>query len=182
MKSRWVLILILLAGCSSTPAQKREPIPNWAVYFSPKGGCTEAIVKELGQAKRLILVQAYSLTSAPIAKALLDAHQYGVKVEILLDKSQKTDRLSSADFLARAGVPTRMDTAHAAAHNEVIIIDGEIVITGSFPFTRAAEEQNAENLLIIRNRAMAETYIKNWLEHSRHSEPYVAKTKSDQVF
>ena len=182
MKSRWVLILILLAGCSSTPAQKREPIPNWAVYFSPKGGCTEAIVKELGRAKRLILVQAYSLTSAPIAKALLDAHKYGVKVEILLDKSQKTDRLSSADLLARAGIPTRMDTAHAAAHNEVIVIDGEIVITGSFPFTRAAEEQNAENLLIIRNRAMAETYIKNWLEHSRHSEPYVAKTKSDQAF
>ena len=182
MKSRWVLILILLAGCSSTPAQKREPIPNWAVYFSPKGGCTEAIVKELGRAKRLILVQAYPLTSAPIAKALLDAHKYGVKVEILLDKSQKTDRLSSADFLARAGIPTRMDTAHAAAHNEVIIIDGEIVITGSFPFTRAAEEQNAENLLIIRNRAMAETYIKNWLEHSRHSEPYEAKAKSDLGF
>jgi len=58
----------------------------------------------------------------------------------------------------------------------------EIVITGSFPFTKAAEEQNADNLLIIRNRAVAETYIKNYLEHSRHSEPYEAKTKSNLGF
>ena len=56
------------------------------------------------------------------------------------------------------------------------------MITGSFPFTKAAEEQNAENLLIIRNRAVAETYIKNYLEHSRHSEPYEAKTKSNLGF
>jgi phosphatidylserine/phosphatidylglycerophosphate/cardiolipin synthase-like enzyme len=37
-------------------------------------------VKTLGDAKRTILVQAYSFTSAPIAKALLDAHQRGVRV------------------------------------------------------------------------------------------------------
>jgi phosphatidylserine/phosphatidylglycerophosphate/cardiolipin synthase-like enzyme len=182
MKILSLLILALLTGCTSTPAQKREPIPNWSVYFSPKGGCTEAIVKELSRAKRLVLVQAYSLTSAPIAKALVDAHQYGVKVELLLDKSQKPDRLSSADFLARAGVPTKIDNAHSAARNEVIIIDAETVITGSFPFTQAAEEQNAANLLIIRNRALAETYIKNYLEHSRHSEPYSAKPKTDLGF
>jgi phosphatidylserine/phosphatidylglycerophosphate/cardiolipin synthase-like enzyme len=75
-----------------------------------------------------------------------------------------------------------MDNAHAAAHNEVIIIDAEIVITGSFPYTTAAEERNAENLLIIRNRAVAETYIKNYLEHSRHSEPYTAKPKTGLGF
>jgi phosphatidylserine/phosphatidylglycerophosphate/cardiolipin synthase-like enzyme len=181
MKNLLALILALLAGCAAQ-SQQKEPVPNWSVCFSPKGGCTEAIVKELGRAKRLVLVQAYSLTSAPIAKALVDAHRYGVKVEILLDKSQKIDRLSSADFLAGAGISTKMDNAHAAARNEVIIIDAETVITGSFPFTKAAEEQNAENLLIIRNRAIAETYIKNYLEHSRHSEPYAAKTKTDLGF
>ena len=182
MKRFWVLIFVLLAGCASTQAQRREPVLNLSVCFSPKGGCTEAIVKELGRAKRLVLVQAYSLTSAPISKALLDAHRYGVKVEILLDKSQKTDRLSSADVLAGGGIPIKTDPAHAAARNEVIIIDAEIVITGSFPYTKTAEEQNAENLLIIRNRAVAETYIKNYMEHSRHSEPYPAKTKTDLSF
>lgn len=46
------------------------------VYFSPDGGCTDAINKVLGQARQEILVQAYSFTSAPIAKALLDAHNW----------------------------------------------------------------------------------------------------------
>jgi hypothetical protein len=51
--------------------------PAWSVYFSPKGGCTEAIVQEIGKAKSSILVQAYSFTSAPIVKALVDAHKQG---------------------------------------------------------------------------------------------------------
>ncbi len=44
------------------------------------------------------LVQAYSFTSAPIAKALLDAHKRGVSVQVILDKSQKTQKYSSATF------------------------------------------------------------------------------------
>ena len=52
------------------------------VYFSPDGGCTEAIVRELGKAKFTVLVQAYSFTSAPIAKALVDAEKRGVKIHL----------------------------------------------------------------------------------------------------
>jgi phosphatidylserine/phosphatidylglycerophosphate/cardiolipin synthase-like enzyme len=55
--------------------------------FTPGGNCTDAIVKALGEAKRTVLVQAYSFTSAPIAKALLDAHTRGVQVQVILDKS-----------------------------------------------------------------------------------------------
>ena len=54
--------------------------------FTPGGNCTDAIVKALSEAKRTILVQAYSFTSAPIAKALLDAHKRGVQVQVILDK------------------------------------------------------------------------------------------------
>jgi phosphatidylserine/phosphatidylglycerophosphate/cardiolipin synthase-like enzyme len=77
-------------------------------------------------------VQAYSFTSAPIAKALLEAHQRGVQVQVILDKSHRTDTYSGADFLANQGVPTKIDAAHAIAHNKLIIIDGETVLTGSF--------------------------------------------------
>jgi phosphatidylserine/phosphatidylglycerophosphate/cardiolipin synthase-like enzyme len=51
-----------------------------------------------------------------------------------------------------------------------MIIDAETVITGSFNFTKAAEESNAENLLIIRNKRLASLYTKNWKEHADHSE------------
>jgi phosphatidylserine/phosphatidylglycerophosphate/cardiolipin synthase-like enzyme len=60
-----------------------------SVFFSPNGGCTTAIIEEINNAKSEILVQAYSFTSAPIAKSLVDAHKKGIKVLVILDKSQK---------------------------------------------------------------------------------------------
>jgi phosphatidylserine/phosphatidylglycerophosphate/cardiolipin synthase-like enzyme len=93
-------------------------------------------VQALGNAKRTVLAQAYSFTSAPIAKALLNAHKRGVQVQVILDKSQRAEKYSSADFLANQGVPVMIDASHAIAHNKVIIIDGETVLTGSFNFTK----------------------------------------------
>jgi phosphatidylserine/phosphatidylglycerophosphate/cardiolipin synthase-like enzyme len=101
------------------------------VCFTPGGNCTDHIVQAIAGAKTSILVQAYSFTSAPIAKALLDAHKRGIQVQVILDKSQRTEKYSSADFLANQGVPTLIDANHAISHNKVMIIDGEIVITGS---------------------------------------------------
>lgn len=145
------------------------------VYFSPQGGCTEAIVTQLSQARSNILVQAYSFTSEPIAKALLTSHKRGVKVMVILDKSQRTEKYSTADFLAHAGIETLIDAQHAIAHNKVMIIDGETVITGSFNFTKAAENSNAENLLVLKDPKLAEQYRDNWLLHARHSEAYRGK-------
>jgi phosphatidylserine/phosphatidylglycerophosphate/cardiolipin synthase-like enzyme len=150
---------------------------TWEVYFSPNGGCTDAIGRELEKAQNTVLVQAYSFTSYKIAKALLDAHKRGVKVEVILDKSQKSDQYSSADFLANSGIPTKIDAQHTIAHNEVMIIDGETAITGSFNFTKAAEENNAENLLVIHDRKLAERYTAYWEEHAKHSEVYIESHK-----
>jgi len=164
-----ILVITLQPGhatdltLNNTPAQ---------VYFSPKGGCTEAIISELDQAKAEILVQAYSFTSAPIAKALVDAHKRGVKVQAILDKSQRSEKYTSATFLRNAGIPTFIDSKHAIAHNKVMIIDREIVITGSFNFTKAAEDKNAENVLIIKNKELAKIYMDNWYRHRDHSEEY----------
>jgi len=143
-----------------------------SVFFSPNGGCTTAIIEEINNAKSEILVQAYSFTSAPIAKALVDAHKKGIKVLVILDKSQKTAHYTSASFLANSKIPTFIDGQHAIAHNKIMIIDGTTVITGSFNFTKAAEEKNAENLLIIKSEELSKKYLENWENHKNHSEPY----------
>ncbi len=145
---------------------------DWSVYFSPHGGCTEAVVEALSSAKSTVLVQAYSFTSAPIAKALVDAHRRGVKIEVILDKSQRTEKYSSATFIYNNGIPCFIDAQHAIAHNKVMNIDARTVITGSFNFTKAAEEKNAENLLVISNPEMAAKYMQNWHTHRQHSGPY----------
>jgi len=97
-----------------------------------------------------------------------------VDVVVLLDKSQQTARYSSATFLYNAGIDTRVDDSHAIAHNKVIIVDGATVLTGSFNFSRAAEESNAENLLIVRGDAnLAARYGENWQAHAQHARAYV---------
>jgi len=179
MMRRFSILLLAIFLSASTPLiqaqEKPTPCPSWTVHFSPNGHCTQAIVQQLDKAKTSILVQAYSFTSAPIAKALLNAHKRGVKVQVILDKSQRREKYSSADFLAHAGIPTLIDAAHAIAHNKVVVLDGDTVITGSFNFTRAAEEKNAENLLVIKGKTLAEKYTENWREHAGHSEAYAGR-------
>jgi phosphatidylserine/phosphatidylglycerophosphate/cardiolipin synthase-like enzyme len=70
---------------------------------------------------------------------------------------------------ANSGIPTYIDDKHAIAHNKIMIVDRTTVITGSFNFTKAAEEKNAENLLIITSADMAKLYLENWMEYKEHS-------------
>lgn len=132
-------------------------------------------MRELAAAKAHVLVQAYSFTSQPIARALAAAARRGVKVEVILDKSQRQEHHTAAPLLVQAGVPVEIDAAHAIAHNKVMVIDGETVLTGSFNFTTSAEERNAENLLVIRDAALAARYAKNWEAHRAHSTPYAGE-------
>jgi phosphatidylserine/phosphatidylglycerophosphate/cardiolipin synthase-like enzyme len=180
--------LALLTGAvdsrNAPPKARPNPIPKSApavpeprieVYFSPDGGCTDAVVREVGKARKTVRMQAYSFTSAPIAKALVEAHRRGVKVEVLLDKSQRREKYTVADFLTHAGIPTYIDAKHAIAHDKVVVVDGKTVLTGSFNFTKSAEESNAENLLVLRDEVLAGKYVGNWVHHRAHCVRYVGK-------
>jgi len=176
------LLLLVLPGWTSrmdsssgqTPSavsKETAPVP-WRVYFSPGGGCTDAIVDAIDRANNSILVQCYSFTSRPIGSALARARARGVVVEIVADGSEPDQFKKEINYLARSGVEVHVDSAHTLAHNKVMVIDGETVITGSFNFTYAAEHRNAENLLVIQNKTLAEQYAANWREHKKHSRPY----------
>ncbi len=177
MRPAYALVLILIGyGLSLvqpglTSAQLIPANPrSIRAYFSPNGGCTDTIVAELGAAKTSLDVQAYSFTSAPIAKAVADAKLRGVKVRVILDKSQDTEKYSSLTFLRNAEVPTWIDRKHAIAHNKIMIIDGKTLLTGSFNFTKSAEKSNAENLLVINDQPdLIAAYEKNFEAHLAHS-------------
>ena len=174
---RIVSILVLVGSFSGINLWADGPYhpAGVEVYYSPKGGCTDAVVAELGKAKNTVYVQAYSFTSTAIAKALVEAHTRGVTVQVILDKSQRSEKYSSADFVAHAGIPTFIDAKHSIAHNKIMIIDGAVVLTGSFNFTKAAEESNAENLLVIQDAKLAERYLENWKDHLAHSQAYAGR-------
>lgn len=71
-------------------------------------------------------------------------------------------------------MPVLIDDKHAIAHNKIMIIDKSTLITGSFNFTAAAENKNAENLLVIKgNKPLVDNYIENFEAHKGHSAPYI---------
>jgi phosphatidylserine/phosphatidylglycerophosphate/cardiolipin synthase-like enzyme len=140
------------------PAVKQDGI---TVYFSPRGGCTAAIVEQVAGAKKSVNVLAYRLTSIPVVKALADAHDRGVQVSIVLDKTQQSEKYSDATYFHNRGMTVLADPKHAIAHDKVIIVDDRMVITGSFNFSTTAEDDNAENLLVIEDKAdLTAAYLK----------------------
>lgn len=139
------------------------------VYFSPHGEATDALVRHIDAAHDSILLLAYSFTSSPIAEALCRAVARGVRVEAVLDRSQRTARGSQGQLLATCGGTVFVDDKHAIAHNKVMIFDGETLSTGSFNFTSSAEDRNAENLLILRSPDLSSLYRGDWETHRGHS-------------
>lgn len=153
----------------------QQAITRADVYFSPDQGAQEAILSVIGLAKSEIMVQAYSFTNMQIAQAIVDAKLRGIRVTVILDKSQVTQRHSVAGFLADQGVPTYIDSTHAIAHNKIMVIDRSTVVTGSYNFSKAAETSNAENLLILSSNELNDSYRLNWERHLVHSHPYRTK-------
>ncbi len=148
------------------------------VAFTPGDDAGALIVETIGQARRQILVQAYSFTHKAIAEALVAARRRGVEVLVIADPEQ-AERVATSriDDLAAGGIPVYFDAQHAAAHDKVMVIDAGLpaatVITGSFNFTHAAQYRNAENLLVIRGHPLlADAYAANWRRHRTHALPY----------
>lgn len=171
-----VLVLALLAA-GAAPAAEIALHGSAQVAFTPGDDAGALVVAAIVQAKRQVLVQAYSFTHKAIAEALVAAHRRGVDVRVIADAEQDGKIATSlVRHLARQGVPVWRDAQHGAAHDKVMVIDagrpGAVVITGSFNFTHAAQYRNAENLLILRgNPGLAEAYAANWHRHRTHSLP-----------
>ena len=79
-----------------------------------------------------------------------------------LGKSNAAARYTAATFLSNQGVPVRIDYRYAIMHDKFILVDGETVETGSFNFTAAASEKNAENVLVLHDPTAAQQYAREW--------------------
>ena len=136
-----LLIVLLL---NTTLASKLD------VCFTPPSGCSEKIIEEINSSKASIYVQAYGFTSKTIADSLINAHLRGVKVSVILDRSNITQGYSKFKDLKNAGINVTLDVVPGIAHNKVMIIDGDTLETGSFNFAKSAEFANSENVLVVR--------------------------------
>ncbi|MFP3028441.1 MAG: phospholipase D family protein [Wolbachia sp.] len=170
---RYLLVLLtcsLLSGCVSCPST--------TVCFTPRENCTNLIIDSVEHAKGSVLVQAYQFTSKPIAQSLIRAKKRGVDIKVILDESQVSSKYSVINELFRQKIPIYIDYKPAISHSKIMIIDEQKIITGSFNFSDAAQQRNAENLLIITgDPPLVEQYIENWKDRQSQSDPYTPKVE-----
>jgi len=133
-----------------------------SVYFSPNGGCQQAIIQEISKAQKTIDIAMYYLTSREIAQELVKAKEKGVAIRVFLDQSQETSKYSKSRYLAKRGIEIRFYVGSGLMHNKFAIIDNKVLITGSFNWTATAENENQENLLIIRDKDLIKDYSKRF--------------------
>jgi phosphatidylserine/phosphatidylglycerophosphate/cardiolipin synthase-like enzyme len=166
------LCLGVLATVSWWQSVRAEPQPAeiLAIYFTPPAGGASGLIKQIDGAKKSIKVMAYGFTATNLAEALVRAKRRGVDVGLIQDEKSAQNNRETLPILLAAGIEVRSDGKHAIQHNKVMLIDDDIVITGSYNFTKSAESRNAENIMIVRSSYAAKRYADNWKSHWDHSE------------
>ncbi|MBU0744251.1 MAG: phospholipase D family protein [Gammaproteobacteria bacterium] len=157
-----IIIFLLFIASPLCFAEKFLRDSSYEVCFTPGSDCASKIIQTIEMARKQILVQAYSFTDISIANAIVSAKRKGIDVRIILDKSQLKGKYNLIHFLSKNKIKPIIDWRPAIAHNKVIIIDGLIVIGGSYNYTHSASKRNAENAIIIKDAGLAKEYVNNW--------------------
>jgi len=157
---------VAIPGVDATALSGAEVL---GLYFTPPANAAAAVVDVIDQSQTQVLVQAYGFTHNGIAQALIRAQARGVQVRVLLDQKSETSNRYVIELMVANDMVWRQDGQHAIAHNKVIVVDNNIVITGSFNFTHSAQTRNAENLLVLKSSELAQSYKTNWELHWAHS-------------
>lgn len=142
--------------------------------FSPLEKCSAHIVKEIGKARKEILVAVYAFTNDDLAWALVKAKERGLSVQVVLDREfdQENQKNSKGSFLERQKIavrrvsglkPGKADRGPGLMHQKFAVIDHSVVFTGSYNWTHSADAFNDENLLLFRDAgALGEEYRKTF--------------------
>jgi phosphatidylserine/phosphatidylglycerophosphate/cardiolipin synthase-like enzyme len=130
------------------------------VFFSPTDHAGPRLQELLTEAKESIYFLAFSFTSDNLGKAIAQRAKAGVKVAGVMEASQVESNTGTEwQRFQSAGLDVRQDGNPKNMHDKVIIIDGKIVVTGSYNFSANAERSNDENLLVIHDADLAKLYL-----------------------
>jgi len=127
--------------------------------FSPDDRCESRLVNLVDSAQQSINFLIFSFTSDNLANGMLRQSERGVSVSGVFDKSQYfMNRGTEFAKLKAEGLNVQLDENAYSMHHKVIIIDSQVVATGSYNFSYSAENLNDENLLLIYSPEIAMLY------------------------
>ncbi len=134
------------------------------VFFSPEDAVQQRLLTLAGEADSSIHFLAYTFTLDELGQLLVDKHRAGVEVGGVFEGEMLPGSTGTEyDRFRRAGMDIRLDGNPNLMHEKLMIIDGEILVVGSYNFTRAANERNDENLLVIRDATVARRFEQEYI-------------------
>ncbi len=128
------------------------------VYFSPQDKSSNRIIEIIKDSSKSIYIPAFLITHSGIANELIKAHNRGVDVKIIIDANNIYIKNSKHQILRKSGIPLKVENYAGKLHSKTMIIDGKYIILGSMNFSNSGENKNDENLLIIENGKLAQSY------------------------
>lgn len=147
------------------------------VLFAPDDNVQDLLITLINEEKESISVAAYSFTDQDIAQALINAQNRGVRVEVVVDGSSSITAYHKASFLAKHRIPLwvypsvktegKQKRPKGIMHNKFMIfknslLNRSIIWTGSFNFTRSAQNINQENVIVLDDPHFVEKYTKRF--------------------
>lgn len=130
-----------------------------SAFFTPSKKCENSIIQRIDKAEKSIDAAIYAINNKDIVEALKNAHKRGVKIRILTDKLQASNKNSEVTELYEFGIKIRVNSKHKIEHNKFAIFDFNSVVTGSYNWTEPASDKNSENCLFFnRNKKTIQEY------------------------
>ena len=137
------------------------------ILFSPDDVVVSRLSQLLGEAQESIYFLAYSFASTDLGNIIRDRATQGIKVGGVLEfdlvdpnrVDPNSDLVDELNLFRKAGLDVRLDGGSELMYHKIIIIDGRIVVMGSYDFTNKAENENDENVLIINNEMIAQKFM-----------------------
>ncbi|MDO8634220.1 MAG: phospholipase D family protein [archaeon] len=159
------LAAILLLGLYFSACATQEVTVAPEVFFCPEDNCADHLIEKIDSATSTIDIAVYSFTHDEIADALIRAGERGVKVRVLVDFTQSQNKYSEDERLGKNGTEVKtVRKSGGIMHNKFIVIDGALVGTGSFNYSRNADESNDENLVFLSDAKTAKKYLEEFGE------------------
>jgi cardiolipin hydrolase len=128
--------------------------PFVEAHFSPGEACARRIMGLLRGARKAADLCVYTITDDRITGEVLAAHRRGVAVRVVTDDEKAHDVGSDVLQMAKCGIPVLVDDSPYFMHHKFAIFDAEVVLTGSYNWTRGAADNNEENLILSNDRRL----------------------------
>ena len=134
-------------------------IAGTRVIFSPQGGTSKEIARLVKAAKKEIVVAVYAFSSKYLGQALSAALKRGVNIRVLLDADNARKAYSLDEWLAGEGFEVRLiEIKRGSLHHKFMLIDGKILITGSYNFTNESEFRNYEAAIFTNHKGLIQAF------------------------